>query len=102
MSATLFSFLMAILWCDIFTILIFLLLRRKSFIENLSVWPLVVLIIMSLIRLLGIVEFPFVHIFRSEKLLPAVVRFFEIRPFQTVSNDVTVRIIGFKRESPSG
>lgn len=93
MSATVFSFLMAILWCDIFTIIIFLLLRKKSFIENLSVWPLVVLILMSLLRLLGVVEFSFVRILRSEKVFPAVVRFFEMQPFQNISGNIQVRVI---------
>ncbi len=93
MSATIFSFTMAILWCDIFAIVMYALLKRKSFIETLSVWPLVVLILMSLLRLLGIVEFPFVRILRSEKLLPAVVHFFEKQPFQSISENIQVRVI---------
>ena len=93
MSATVFSFAMAILWCDIFAIVIYVLLKRKSFIETLSVWPLVVLILMSLLRLLGIVEFPFVRILRSEKLLTAVVRFFEKQPFQNISGNIQIRVI---------
>ena len=93
MSATVFSFAMAILWCDIFAIVMYVLLKRKSFIETLSVWPLVVLILMSLLRLLGIVEFPFVRILRSEKLLPAVVRFFEKQPFQNILGNIKIRVI---------
>ncbi|MBQ8846614.1 MAG: M56 family metallopeptidase [Lachnospiraceae bacterium] len=93
MSATVFSFAMAILWCDIFAIVMYVLLKRKSFIETLSVWPLVVLILMSLRRLLGIVEFQFVRILRSEKLLPVVVRFFEKQPFQNILGNIQIRVI---------
>ncbi len=91
MSATVFSFAMAILWCDIFAIGMYVLLKRKSFIENLSVWPLVVLILMSLLRLLGIVEFSFVRILRSEKILPQVVHFLGRVLFQNGTGTIQVR-----------
>lgn len=77
MTATIFSLLMAVLWSDVFILILYLLFRNRGFIENLSVMPLIVLILMGLIRLLGIVEFPFVRIIRSERLFPAVMDFLQ-------------------------
>ncbi len=72
MTVTVFSFLMSILWCSVFTLLSCVLFRRKRVLVFFSVYALLFLMMSSLLRLIVSIEPPFVHIIRSTKVFPAV------------------------------
>lgn len=92
MSTNVFSLFMSILWCDIFTVVLFLFLRKKRFVVNFSVYPLLLLIALSLLRLVVNVEFPNTPILHSDVIYPAVVAFMDSALFQSSSNITTIRV----------
>lgn len=93
MTATIFSLMMAVFWSDVFILVLYLLFRNRGFIENLRVFPLVVLILMGLIRLLGMIEFPFVRVLRSEVLFPVVLDFMKKEIFSLPKSAIKVHRI---------
>lgn len=92
MSTNVYSLFMSILWCDIFTVVLFLFLRKKRFVVNFSVYPLLLLIVLSLLRLVVNVEFPNTPILHSDVIYPAVVAFMDSALFQSSSNITTIRV----------
>lgn len=93
MSSTIFSFLMSILWCNILTILLYILFKKKQFIMNFSIYPLLFLIILSLLRLIVNIEFSFTSIIHSTSLFPALIDFFAFAPFQNIAGFLTIRMM---------
>lgn len=93
MSFTIFSLIMSILWCDIFTIIIYIIFQKKQFVIHFSVYPVLFLIIISLMRLLLNLEFSFVSIIPSDVIFPAVEDFFLSSPFQVISGFFPIRVI---------
>lgn len=76
MNITVYSVLMAIIWCNIFTTVVALIRRRNSFIIHFSILPLIFLVFVSVFRLLFSIEFPTTTVVRSEVILPIIIVFF--------------------------
>ena len=93
MSSTIFSFFMSILWCNIFTILLYILFQKKQFVVDFSIYPLLFLIILSILRLIVNIEFPFTSIIRSAALFPALIDFFTFTPFHNIADFLTIRMM---------
>ena len=70
-----YSFLMAVLWCNVFILVSALLRRRTGFLIHFSVVPLLLLMFAGLLRLFLSVELPFTSVIRSEVIFPAIQRF---------------------------
>jgi len=85
------SFLMGILWFSTF-ILLGLLLRRLKFLVKLSVVPLFLLLVLSILRMLIVIELPNSIIILSNTIYPALVNFarHEFTSFQIVGVSVNV------------
>ena len=64
--------MMAIIWFDIFVLLGSLLQRRFCLFINYNLYPILVLILLSLVRLLAPVETPFTVVIQSWVIFPAV------------------------------
>ncbi|HZK85660.1 MAG TPA: M56 family metallopeptidase [Desulfosporosinus sp.] len=76
MNITVYSVLMAIIWCNVFTTVVALIRRRNSFIIHFSILPLIFLVFVSVFRLLFSIEFPITTVVRSEVILPVIIVFF--------------------------
>lgn len=90
MNFTIFSFIMSVLWCDIFTILFYVFIHKKKLVMNLSVYPLVLFIILCFSRLALNIEFPLTTVIHSNTIYPKIVAFFDAVIIQT--NSVTINI----------
>ena len=90
MNFTIFSFIMSVLWCDIFTILFYVFIHKKKLVMNLSVYPLVLFIILCFSRLALNIEFPLTTVIHSNTIYPKIVAFFDAVIIQT--NSVTIHI----------
>lgn len=74
MGLTLFSFLTSLIWVSIFAIVIKLLSRQMILLRTFSIYPLIFLICLCLIRFFLPTELFYTRIIRSENLLPALQR----------------------------
>lgn len=92
MNTTVFSFITSLLWCNIFTIVTYVLLRRKRFIIDFGIYSVAFLMTLSLLRLIINVEFPFTLIVHSYTIFPAVISFFEWTPFRGISDALDFRV----------
>ncbi len=72
MYFTISSFIMSVLWCDIFTILFYVFIHKKKLILNLSVYPLLLLIMLCPSRLALNIEFPFTTVTYSNTIYPKI------------------------------
>ncbi len=77
MTITPFSLIMSLLWCSIFTVLSYMLLRRKNFVVFFNVHILLFLMVLSLLRLAVNIDFPFAHIIHTTGAYPALMVFFD-------------------------
>jgi len=93
MSITVYSVLMAIVWCNVFITTVALIRRRNTFIIHFSIFPLIFLIFVSIFRLLCSIEFPITAVIRSEMILPAIMDFFTKPLFLIDSSNITVSIV---------
>lgn len=92
MILNIYTVFMSILCCDIFTILLYLIFTRTRFVVKFSVYPLLLLIILSITRLLLNVEFPNTPILPSKTIYPAVMTFLESTPFANLSDVLSFQI----------
>ncbi|MBQ3514997.1 MAG: M56 family metallopeptidase [Lachnospiraceae bacterium] len=93
MNITIFSFIMSVIWCDIFAVMIYVFFRKKKFIIYFNVLPILFLISIVLLRLLVSIEFSFTKIIHSDTIFLWAMRFFKLKPFQFLSDSFTIRII---------
>lgn len=70
MSVTIFSLIMAILWFDAFILFNSSIRRKTGVLLQYSLFPLIILIIISLIRVIIPLELPFATVLRSCQVLP--------------------------------
>ena len=93
MNITIFSFIMSVIWCDIFAVMIYVFFRKKKFIIYFNVLPILFLILIVLLRLLVNIEFSFTKIIHSDTIFLWAMRFFKLKPLQFLSDSFTIRII---------
>ncbi|MFT4104914.1 MAG: M56 family metallopeptidase [Lacrimispora sp.] len=74
MALTSFSFLTSLIWVSIFAVVIKLLSRQMLLLRTFSIYPLIFLICLCLIRFFLPTELFYTQIIRSENLLPALQR----------------------------
>lgn len=72
MNLTAYSLIMAVIWFDIFVLLGSLLQRKLHLFLNYNFYPIVLLIVLSLIRLFAPVETPFTTVIQSWVIAPAI------------------------------
>ncbi|MFP3156351.1 M56 family metallopeptidase [Lachnospiraceae bacterium ZAX-1] len=92
MSISIFSFVMSVLWCDIFVVASYLLRQRNGFLIHFSIYPILLLMLASLSRLLFSLEFPFAVILHSDTVFPAIVTFFNTTLFAPLSGTVNITV----------
>ena len=85
MSITIFSFIMAILCCDIFTVIIFILLKKENFIKYFSMYSILFLLLLSFCRLFFNLEFSFATVIHSDTIFPTITDFFLSKPFHSIT-----------------
>jgi len=74
MNLTVYSLIMAIIWFDIFVLLGILLQRKLCLFMNYNLYPIILLIVLSLIRLFAPVETPQTIVIQSWVIAPAIQR----------------------------
>ena len=93
MSLTAFSFLMAVLWCDVFIVFLTLFRRRTMLLMRFGLLPLLCLILTTLLRLFLSTELPFTKVIHSDTIYPAVQNFFRKSLFSAGNHQVSVLTI---------
>ena len=93
MTSSIFSFMIAVLWCDIFVIAVHFLMKRNKFIIHITIYSVLCVMIISLLRLFLGFEFGTAIVIRSYKIFPAIINFLNYAPFQRFSDAYTIRII---------
>lgn len=76
MSLSVFSFLMAVLWCNIFIIFISIMRKQTGFIAHFSITPLLLFLGVCVFRLCFIFEIPNAIVISSRYIFPFIIRFF--------------------------
>lgn len=98
MRASIFSFIMSILWFNIYIIIINILRKNNNFIISFSIFPLVFFSALSILRLLLSFDFPSAIIIQSGKLLALIYKVLNIKLFFNISIShllLVVWVIGF-------
>ncbi|MGX1572988.1 M56 family metallopeptidase, partial [Paenibacillus terrae] len=92
MTLTLFSFLTSLIWVSIFAIIIKLLSGQMFLLRSFSIYPLIFLICLCLIRFFLPTELFYTQVIRSKNLLPALQRVLDY-PFINLSDiSVTIKV----------
>lgn len=73
MSLSVFSFLMAVLWCNIFIIFLSIMRKQTGFIAHFSVAPLLLFLGVCLFRLCFVFELPNAIVIPSSYMFPAII-----------------------------
>lgn len=73
MSLSVFSFLMAVLWCNIFIIFLTIMRKQTGFIAHFSVAPLLLFLGVCLFRLCFVFELPNAIVIQSQYMFPAII-----------------------------
>lgn len=73
MSLSVFSFLMAVLWCNIFIIFLSIMRKQTGFIAHFSVAPLLLFLGVCLFRLCFVFELPNAIVIQSQYMFPAII-----------------------------
>ena len=81
---------MALLWLTVFSIVIYFALKRNKFIFSFSVWSILLLLAMSIIRIVGVMEFSNVKVIREAYVLPFVRMFLDFKLFSISNVNITV------------
>lgn len=92
MGLTMFSFLTSLIWVSIFAIVIKLLSRQMIVLRTFSIYPLIFLICLCLIRFFLPTELFYTHIIRSEIFLPALQRVLAYPIINSFGKGVTVNV----------
>jgi len=93
MGVSVFSFIMAVLWSNIFIIAIVIMRKNTTFISNFSIMPLIILVCVCLLRLLFIFELPFSIVIHSMHIFPAIFRFCVAPIFTFGSSGIFLNLI---------
>lgn len=88
MNTTAYSFIMAVLWCNVFIALIAILRRRTSFILHFSIMPLLVLLLVCVSRLLFVFELPFTIEIPSTRIYPMLLKGFTNPLISILNQDI--------------
>lgn len=78
MNITVFTFFIAVFWCNIFIIFVLCLQKSTRFIANFSLIPLLLLFVICIFRLLGSFEYPYTRVIPSTIIFPAITSFFTV------------------------
>lgn len=73
MNLTIYNFIFAFLWFNIFVIVCLLYKRNEKLLIRFGIWPFVVTLVLGLLRFCVVFEYPFTVIIRSTSALPKVV-----------------------------
>lgn len=92
MGLTVFSFAMAILWCNIYIIIITLLRKRNIFFTRLSYFPFLFLAVVGLLRIVCSVEFPNSVVIESETIFPVLYSAFTAPIIKSVDGNSTLLV----------
>jgi len=91
-EVSIYSILMSIMWFSVFVTIFSILRRQNRFITTFSVWPLLLLFLVCIIRAFGVFEFPNTPVLQSFTVFP-VIRDFLIYPLFAISGfEVSVGI----------
>ncbi len=93
MGVTLFSFLTSLIWVSIFAIVIKLLSRQMILLRTFSIYPLIFLICLCLIRFFLPTELFYTQIIRSKNLLPSLQYVLTYPLINFFSKGITVNIL---------
>ena len=93
MIPTIFSFMMALLWCNIFVVITYLMMRKNRFVVYVSIYSILALIVVSLLRLILGFETGFAFVIRSYRVFPAIADFFTSEPLRYISESLTISIL---------
>ena len=80
MEMTVFTLAMTVFWVSIFVKIISFLRKRMADMKYFSIYPLLLLLMLCILRVIFPLELPFTTIIRSKKLLPPV-QIFLCTPF---------------------
>lgn len=92
MSITVFSFITAILWFNLYIVIIALIRRRNNFLIQFSIVPLTLLTVACIFRLIFFFEFSSTVIIPSEIIFPTIVNFFTLLIFTAFDGSVVIHI----------
>ncbi len=92
MSIDIFSIMMAVLWCNVFTIVLYVFFSKTRFAVYFSISPFIVLTVFSILRLLLNFELPNTRILPSYTIYPAILSFMQLRPFEALSEAFTIQV----------
>ncbi len=81
MNLSVNSVIMAIIWCDIFVVFSYLIIKRNGFLL-LNVFPITALLFISLLRLVISVELPFATVIRSQTIYNSLLRLMTLEIFK--------------------
>lgn len=93
MQITFFSFLMAIFWFSAFVLVSSILRRKNGFILHYSVFPLLALVLTSVLRLVFSFELPFTKIIHSKTAIPFIMDFATRRLFYIREYEINFTMI---------
>ena len=85
-----FSFLNAIVFFSIFSLILFFLCRKTSWMERMGLRPFWLFVCLAVVRLVLPIEMPFSQILGSWTVLPAIQRFLKYSLFRWQRYDITV------------
>lgn len=91
MNITVFSFTVAILWCNVYILIITLMRKHNRFLMHFSYFPLIVLIFAGVFRMICPIEFPYTAVLPSKIIFPALFHFL-ITPLDIFSKDMLISI----------
>lgn len=79
MIFTVYTFILSLIWCNLFILAAALLRRKKNFLYSYGLAPLAALLVASLLRLAVAIELPYTKIIRSYEILPAYLCFIRVK-----------------------
>ena len=90
MELTVFTFFLSIIWVSIFIKVISLLRNQMSFLKTFSIYPLLVMLLLCIIRILFPIKLPFTIIIESKKILACIFRFLFTPCIRSPELEITV------------
>lgn len=96
MSISIYSVIMAVIWFNAFVLLSAFLRRRTGFLSQFTLWPLIIVLVASFLRVLLPLEFSFTTILPAREIYPAIGRLWreEISLFGIGSLSVLQLVLG--------
>ncbi|QIB70307.1 M56 family metallopeptidase [Aminipila butyrica] len=93
MGITVFSFMMSVIWFNIFIAMISFIRLRSSFILNFSLAPLLFLVATCFFRLLCSFELPITFVIHSVWIFPTIIDFLTISRFSIWNNGIDLSLL---------